>query len=40
MKSRYNANAAIEAYLANGVPASQIVMGLGLYGRGWQGMNT
>ena len=37
IKSKYNANAAIQAYIAAGVPRSQIVMGLSLYGRGWQG---
>jgi chitinase len=37
IKSKYNANAAIQAYIAGGIPRSQIVMGLALYGRGWQG---
>ena len=40
MRSRYNCFAAIEAYKANGASASQILMGLGLYGRGWQGEKT
>jgi len=37
IKSRYNCDAAIQAYLAAGVPSEKILMGLGLYGRGWQG---
>ncbi len=39
MKSRFNCYAAIEAYLARGIPRSKIVMGLALYGHGWQGNN-
>ncbi len=37
IKSKYNANAAIQAYISAGVPRSQLVMGLALYGHGWQG---
>jgi chitinase len=37
IKSKYNCNAALEGYIAAGVPRSKIVMGLALYGRGWQG---
>ena len=31
----YNSNDAIEAFLARGVPASKLTLGIGLYGRGW-----
>jgi GH18 family chitinase len=37
MKSNYNCHAAIQGYIAAGTPRSKLVMGLGLYGRGWQG---
>ncbi|CAF1261141.1 unnamed protein product [Adineta steineri] len=40
IKSRYNCHASIQAYLAAGTPRSKIVMGLGLYGRGWQGVTS
>jgi chitinase len=40
IKSKYNANAAIQAYIAGGVPRSKIVMGLALYGHGWQGVTS
>ena len=36
IKSRYNCHAAIQAYIDAGVPRSKIIMGLPLYGRGWQ----
>ncbi len=38
IKSKYNCDAAIQAYLAAGVPSNKILMGLALYGRGWQGL--
>ena len=37
---RRNVNAAIQAYLAGGVPPYKIVMGLALYGRSWQGSRS
>jgi GH18 family chitinase len=37
MKSKYNCHAAIQGYIAAGTPRSKLVLGLGLYGRGWQG---
>ncbi len=38
IKSKYNCDAAIQAYLTAGVPSKKILMGLALYGRGWQGL--
>jgi chitinase len=38
IKSKYNCDAAIQAYLAAGVPSNKILMGLPLYGRGWKGL--
>ncbi|CAF1533074.1 unnamed protein product [Rotaria magnacalcarata] len=40
IKSRYNCHAAIQAYIAANVPRSKLIMGLGLYGRGWQGITS
>ena len=37
IKSKYNADSALQAYITGGVPRSKIVMGLALYGHGWQG---
>jgi chitinase len=37
IRSRYNCHAAIQGYISAGVPRSKLIMGLGLYGRGWQG---
>lgn len=31
----YNSNDAVEAFLARGVPASKLNLGIGFYGRGW-----
>lgn len=31
----YNSNDAIEAFIARGVPASKLTLGIGFYGRGW-----
>ncbi len=38
IKSKYNCHAAIEGYLAAGIPSKNILFGLPLYGRGWQGL--
>ncbi|CAF1093777.1 unnamed protein product [Adineta ricciae] len=38
IKSRYNCHGAIQGYIAAGAPRSKLVLGLGLYGRGWQGV--
>ncbi|CAF3715578.1 unnamed protein product [Rotaria socialis] len=40
MKSKYNSHEAIQSYITAGIPRSQLVMGLSLYGRGWQGVNS
>lgn len=37
IKSKYNCHAAVQGYVEAGVPKGKLVMGLGLYGRGWQG---
>jgi GH18 family chitinase len=37
IKSRYNCNEAIQTYINVGAPSNKLVMGLALYGRGWQG---
>ncbi len=34
----YNSNDAIEAFLARGVPAHKLNLGIGYYGRGWTGV--
>ena len=36
----FNIDAAVTAYLANGVPASKLVLGLPFYGRGWGGVTN
>ncbi len=36
----YNVGAAVDSYLAAGMPAKKIVVGLALYGRGWQGVGS
>lgn len=38
-RSSLNGDAAVQAYLAAGIPASQLVLGLPFYGRGWQGVS-
>ncbi|UJR07712.1 hypothetical protein I4U23_011997 [Adineta vaga] len=40
IKSKYNCHGAIQGYIAAGTPRSKLVMGLGLYGRGWQGVTS
>ncbi|CAF0868601.1 unnamed protein product [Rotaria sp. Silwood1] len=40
IKSRYNCDAAIQAYIRAGVPSTKILMGLPLYGRGWKGVTS
>ena len=40
IKSKYNCHAAVQGYIAAGAPRSKLVMGLGLYGRGWQGVSS
>ncbi|CAF1186430.1 unnamed protein product [Adineta ricciae] len=40
IKSKYNCDAAIQAYLAAGVPSEKVLLGLPLYGRGWQGVTN
>jgi GH18 family chitinase len=37
IKSRYNCNEAIQSYINGGALCNKLVMGLALYGRGWQG---
>lgn len=37
IKSKYNCHGAVQGYINAGVPRSKLVMGLALYGRGWQG---
>ncbi len=37
IRSRYNCHASIQGYISAGVSRSKLIMGLGLYGRGWQG---
>lgn len=36
--SKYNCETAIQSYLSAGVPSQKILVGLPLYGRGWQGL--
>jgi chitinase len=38
--SKLNCDAAISAYLAGGVPAEKLVMGVPFYGRGWAGVKA
>lgn len=40
IKSKYNCDAAIQSYLSIGVPSRKILLGLPLYGRGWQGVTN
>ncbi len=37
-KAGFNTEAAIAKYQAQGVPASKLLLGIGLYGRGWTGV--
>ena len=38
MQTRFNADYAVNGYLASGVPSGKIVMGMPFYGRGWSGV--
>jgi chitinase len=38
VRERYNTDAAVQAYLQAGVSASQLVVGIPFYGRGWKGV--
>jgi chitinase len=38
VRASFNVDAAVEAYLAAGVPADKVVMGMAFYGRGWAGV--
>ncbi|MDG2307084.1 MAG: glycosyl hydrolase family 18 protein [Candidatus Binatia bacterium] len=40
VRTEFNVNAAVQAYLAAGVPNEQLVLGMGIYGRGWTGVPT
>ncbi len=40
VRKHYNADSAVRAYLAAGVPASKIVLGAAFYGRGWAGVKN
>lgn len=38
IRTKFNVSAAVTAYLAAGVPAEKLVMGVPFYGRGWSGV--
>jgi len=38
MRLHYNADAAVRGFLAAGIPAAKIVLGVPFYGRGWSGV--
>lgn len=40
LSSPLSADAAIQAYLGQGVPADKLVLGVPFYGRGWQGVSS
>ncbi|CAM4919719.1 unnamed protein product [Rotaria socialis] len=40
MKSTFNCDAAMHTYIKAGVSSEKILMGLPLYGRGWQGVTS
>ncbi|CAF1248336.1 unnamed protein product [Rotaria sp. Silwood1] len=40
IKSKYNCHESIQAYIRAGVSTKKILMGLPLYGRGWQGVKN
>lgn len=39
-RDSYNVDAAVKAYMAAGVPAAKIVVGIPFVGQGWQGVST
>ncbi len=38
IRDTYNVDATVQAYLAAGIPAHKLVIGIPFYGRGWQGV--
>jgi chitinase len=40
IKSKYNCDTAIQAYIKAGIPREKIIMGMALYGHGWQGVTS
>jgi len=38
MRNKFNVDAAVQAYLAAGIPPEKLVIGVPFYGRGWQGV--
>ncbi len=39
-RTQFNVDAAVQGYLGAGVPADQLVLGMGFYGRGWAGVSA
>jgi chitinase len=40
IRTRFNADAAVKAYLKAGIPADKLVLGVPFYGRGWSGVKN